>query len=87
MHTTHISLAQQQQTVTVSRATLFPRGSQFVADDDKLTELDNLIRSNLGGLEATDTRKRKRNSSVEGQSALHAALESARESGLPSLYN
>jgi hypothetical protein len=74
----------EQQTVSVDRATVFPQSTRLVVDDDKLTQLDELLRANLGDLDVPNTRKRrKHNSSGEGHSALDEELQSARESGLP----
>ncbi|KAI0300764.1 hypothetical protein BC826DRAFT_990298 [Russula brevipes] len=64
----------EQQTVTVSRATLFPQSPHFVANDDKLAELDSILKTNL---DLSHTRKRKRRTSSIGQSAPHEAHEHA----------
>ncbi len=72
----------EQQTVTVSRTTLFPQSHEFVMDDDKLAELDELVKANLGGFQLSHTRKRKKHtSSVQEQSSLNGTLEPARELG------
>ena len=74
----------EQQTVIVDRATLFPQSTCLVVDDDKLTQLDELLKANLGGLDVPDTRKqRKHTGSGEGQSALHETFDPARKSGSP----
>jgi len=73
----------EQQTITVSRATLFPQGPLFEVDDDKRTELDELLKANLGGFEVSQKRKKH----IEGHSALHDALEAPRMSMHPSPYN
>jgi hypothetical protein len=72
----------EQQTVTVDRATLFPQSTRLVVDDDKLTQLDKLLRANLSD---PDARKRRKHTSMGmEQSASH---EPARESGPPFLYD
>jgi hypothetical protein len=73
----------EQQNVTVSRTTLFPQSHEFVMDNDKRAELDELVKANLGGFQQlSHTRKRKKHtSSVQEQSSLNGALEPARELG------
>ena len=74
----------EQQTVTVSRSTLFPQSHHSVVDDDKLAELDELLKANLGGLKVSRTRKRKRHtSSVEEQPPLIQTPGPARKSSAP----
>ena len=51
-------------------------------DDDKLAELDELVKANLGGFQLSHTRKRKKHtSSVQEQLSLNGTLEPARELG------
>ena len=74
----------EQQTVSVDRATVFPQSTRLVVDDDKLMQLDDLLRANLGDLDMPNTRKRRKHiSSGEGHSELHETPQSARESGPP----
>ena len=74
----------EHQTVTVSRSTLFPRSHHSVVDDDKLAELDELLKASLGDLELSRTRKRKRQTStIEEQPSLIEASEPARKSSAP----
>jgi hypothetical protein len=76
----------EKQTVTVDRATLFPQSTRLVVDDGKLTQLDELLRANLGDADVSNPRKRRKHthtSSEKDQSALHEALEPARKSGAP----
>lgn len=71
----------EQQTATVDRATLLPQSTHIVVDDGKLTQLDELVRANLGDLDVSHTRKRRKHTnSGEGQSAFHEVLEPARKS-------
>lgn len=71
----------ERQTVTVDRATVLPQNTRIAVDDGKLTQLDELVRANLGDLDVSNTRKRRKHtSSGEGQSAFHEALEPARKS-------
>jgi len=68
----------EQQTEIVDRATLFPQSNCLVANDGELTQLDELVRENLGDLDVSDTRKRRKHTnSGKGQSALYEALEPA----------
>lgn len=69
----------EQHTVTVSRAELFHWNHHFVADSDKLAELDELLQANL---KVPQTRKRKRHTgSVGEQSSPNDAAGPARKSG------
>jgi len=77
----------EQQTGTVDRATLFPHSTRPVVDDDKLKQLDELLKANLD-IDVSHARKRrKRSSSEKGQSTLHEVLEPARKSGPICLYD
>ena len=74
----------EHQTVTVSRSTLFPQSHHSVVDGDKLAELNELLKANLGGLEVSRTRKRKRHTStVEEQPSLIETSEPTRKSSAP----
>jgi hypothetical protein len=76
----------EHQTATVDRATLFPQSTRPVVDDDKRKRLDELLRANLGDVDVSHARKRRKHSSLgNGQSTLHEAPEPARKSGPPSL--
>ena len=78
----------EQQTVTVDRATLFPQSTCLVVNDGELTQLGELVRANLGDVDVSNTRKRRKHTNLgEGQSALHEALEPARKPGPPCLYD
>jgi hypothetical protein len=78
----------EQQTATVDRATLFPQSTCLVANDGELAQLDELVRANLGDLDVSNTRKRRKHTnSGEGQSALHETHEPTRKPGLPCLYD
>lgn len=72
----------EQQTVAVDRATLFPQSTRPVVDDDKLKQLDELLKANLDVDVSHSRKRRKRSSSAKGQSTLHETLEPARKSGL-----
>ncbi|KAF8486179.1 hypothetical protein DFH94DRAFT_711212 [Russula ochroleuca] len=68
----------EQQTVSVDRATVFPQSTRPVVDDDKLTQLDELLRANVGDLDVPSTRKRRKHiSSGKGQSTLQETLDPA----------
>jgi hypothetical protein len=71
----------EQQTVAVDRATLFPQVTRPVVDDDKLKQLDELLKANLDVDVSHARKRRKRSSSANGQSTLHETLEPARKSG------
>jgi hypothetical protein len=77
----------EQQTVAVDRATLFPQGTRPVVDDDKLKQLDELLKANLDVDVSHARKRRKRSSSEKGQSTLHETLEPARKSGPICLYD
>ncbi len=79
-----------QQTVAVDRATLFPQSTRPVVDDDKLKQLDELVKANLDVDVPHARKRRKRSSSGKGQSTLHEgdeAFEPARKSGPSCLYD
>lgn len=71
----------EEQTVTVSRATLFPEGAHFTADGNRLAELNELLGASLEGFEVSQTRKRKKCTGSAEQSALFERTEPARKSG------
>ena len=80
----------EQQTEIVDRATLFPPSNCLVANDGELTQLDELVRENLGDLDhdVSNTRKRRKHTnSGKGQSALHETLEPTRKPGPPCFYD
>jgi hypothetical protein len=78
----------EQQTVSVDRATVFPQSTRPVVDDDKLTQLDELLRANVGDLDVPSTRKRRKHiSSGKGQSTLQETLDPARKDNPPFLYD
>ena len=68
-----------QQTVTVDRATLFPQSIRPVVDDDKLNQLDELLKANLDVDVFPAPKRRKRSSSAK--ITLQEPLEPARKSG------
>jgi hypothetical protein len=74
----------EQQTVAVDRATLFPQSTRPVVDDDKLKQLDELLKANLDVDVSHARKRRKRSSSAKGHSTLH---EPARKSGPICLYD
>ena len=69
-----------QQTVAVDRATLFPQSARPVVDDEKLKQLDELLRADLDVDVSHARKRRKRSSSEKGESTLHETLEPARKS-------
>jgi hypothetical protein len=71
----------EEQTVIVSRATLFPEGARFTADGDRLAELNELLGASLEGFEVSQTRKRKKCTGSVEQSALFERIEPACKSG------
>lgn len=78
----------EQQTEIVDRATLFPQSTCLVANDGQLTQLDELVRENLGDLDVSNPRKRRKHTnSGKGQSPLHETLGPTREPGPPCLYD
>jgi hypothetical protein len=76
-----------QQTVTVDRASLFPQSTRPEVDDDKLKQLDELLKAHLDVDVSHARKRRKRSSSGNGQSTLHEAFEPARKSGPIYLYD
>lgn len=74
-----------QQTVAVDRATLFPQSTRSVVDDDRLKQLDELLKANLDVDVSHARKRRKRSSSAKGQSTLHETLGPARKFGPISL--
>lgn len=77
----------EEQTVAVDRATLFPQSTRPVVDDDKLKQLDELLKASLD-VDVSHARKRRRRSSSEkGQSTLQETLEPARKFGPIRLYD
>jgi hypothetical protein len=70
----------EQQTIPVDRAALFPQSTRPAVDDDKLKQLDELLKANLDIDVSHAQKRRKRSSSGKGQSTLHKAFEPARKS-------
>lgn len=81
-----LPFANEQQTAPVDRATLFPQSTRPVVDDDKLKQLDELLKANLDVDVSRARKRRRRSSSAEGQSTLHKVLQPARKSGPICLY-
>ncbi len=78
----------EQQIVAVDRATLFPSSVRPVVDDGKLKQLDGLLRANLGDVDVSHARKRRKHSSPgKEQSTLHEAHEPARKLGPQPFYD
>jgi hypothetical protein len=71
----------EQQTVAVDRATLFPQSTRPVVDDDKLKQLNELVKANLDVDVPHARKRRKLSSSGKRQSTLQESLEPARKSG------
>lgn len=78
----------EQQTVPVDRATLFPQSTRPVVDNDndKLKQLDDLLKANFDVNVSHPPKRRKRPTSEQGQPTLHELLEPARKSGPICLY-
>ncbi|KAI0303631.1 hypothetical protein B0F90DRAFT_1306255 [Multifurca ochricompacta] len=68
----------EQQTVTVSRSALFQEDAHFRTDDEKLAELNELLKANWGDIEVSPKRKRRKVVDlVDRKPVLHGKVEPA----------
>jgi hypothetical protein len=74
----------EQQTEIVSRANIFSEGALFTADSDKLAELDEILKANLGSFDVLQTRKHA--GPVEERSELRGKVDT-RKSGSFAIFD
>ena len=75
----NLEFSHKNQTVAVSRSTLFPEGGHFTPNGEMLQQLEELLRARFDFEVSQPRRQKKRAHSIGGQPELIEKIENARK--------